>query len=114
VAQKVHGVRSCGFFSRSSLFLKEMGTNIMCSYVVKMVDLSLASPQAALKVANAGLDWAYNHFEFVRDGETMTFNQALDKYKTHNFKTGVIKGTGAKPKFELKVPFLKSSRGLLQ
>jgi hypothetical protein len=110
MAQKVHRVRSFGLYFQeleptySSMM---MGTNIMCSYVVKMVDLSLASPQAALKVAKAGLDWAYNHFEFVRDGETMTFNQALDKYKTHNFKTGVIKGTGAKPKFELKVPFLR-------
>jgi len=75
-----------------------------------MVELSLKSRDAALKVAHGGLDWAYNHFEFIRDGETMTFQQALDRFTTHNFKTGVIKGNGAKPKFELKVLSLLRDR----
>lgn len=42
---------------------------------------------------------SYKNFEFIRDGQTYKLGEALDKFTTHSYETGVIKGSGALPKF---------------
>lgn len=74
-------------------------------HVEANVRTSLLSPSNALKVAEAGLKAAHEMFEFVRDGETMPFDEAM---KTINgtFKTKSIKGSGVvEGKPSLKVPY---------
>ncbi|CAM9682242.1 unnamed protein product [Heterosigma akashiwo] len=63
-------------------------------YIQKLVELGLASKEKALASAQAGMDWAYNNFEFIRDGQTMSLKQAMDLKGT--FGTGHLKGE--KPK----------------
>lgn len=41
---------------------------------------------------------SYKNFEFIRDGQTYKLGEALDKFTTHNYETGVIKGSGSLPK----------------
>ena len=64
-------------------------------HVVSLVELSAASPQAALTAANAGLKYLHETFTFVRDGEEMSFAAAMDKFKG-TFHTGKVVGTGAR------------------
>lgn len=74
-------------------------------HFVKMVEVGCKSPDAALAIANAGLDYMYDNFDFVRDGKTHTLRRALEDFKG-TFSTGVIKGTKQKPSaFELEVPY---------
>ena len=74
-------------------------------HFVKSVEVSAASPDAALKVAKAGLDYMYDNFEFHRDGKSMVLRKALQTYKG-TFSTATIKGTGRRPdKLTLEVPY---------
>ncbi|KAJ1565892.1 Very-long-chain (3R)-3-hydroxyacyl-CoA dehydratase PASTICCINO 2 [Nowakowskiella sp. JEL0078] len=75
------------------------------NYVIEHVKLSLRSPETAIAMANAGLDYCYNNFEFLRDGKLQSFNDAMKTYTTNPFKTGFIQGTGAKPTREVSVPY---------
>ena len=80
-------------------------------HVVSLVELSAASPQAALTAANAGLKYLHETFTFVRDGEEMSFAAAMDKFKG-TFHTGKVVGTGARATTELEVPYKgKTLRG---
>eukprot|EP00005_Dracoamoeba_jomungandri_P005462 CAMPEP_0174260338 /NCGR_PEP_ID=MMETSP0439-20130205/9637_1 /TAXON_ID=0 /ORGANISM="Stereomyxa ramosa, Strain Chinc5" /LENGTH=529 /DNA_ID=CAMNT_0015344559 /DNA_START=19 /DNA_END=1608 /DNA_ORIENTATION=+ len=75
-------------------------------YVIQNVELSLQSPENALSIARNGLDWIYENFEFVRDGETMNLNEALENIKG-SFYTGFVQGTVKKPTNgpELEIPY---------
>lgn len=74
-------------------------------HFVKSVEVSARSPDAALKVAAAGLDYMYDKFEFIRDGKSYVLRDALEQI-TGSFATGFIKGTKPKPaKFTLEVPY---------
>eukprot|EP01119_Soliformovum_irregulare_P020203 TRINITY_DN6509_c0_g3_i1.p1 TRINITY_DN6509_c0_g3~~TRINITY_DN6509_c0_g3_i1.p1 ORF type:complete len:527 (-),score=168.14 TRINITY_DN6509_c0_g3_i1:62-1642(-) len=74
-------------------------------HILKHVETSLKNPEAALKEAQAGLDWMYQNFEFVRDGQTQKFADAVKNIKG-SFETGFIKGTKPKPSsFEIQVPY---------
>eukprot|EP00550_Attheya_septentrionalis_P012864 CAMPEP_0198301456 /NCGR_PEP_ID=MMETSP1449-20131203/51650_1 /TAXON_ID=420275 /ORGANISM="Attheya septentrionalis, Strain CCMP2084" /LENGTH=752 /DNA_ID=CAMNT_0044003539 /DNA_START=26 /DNA_END=2284 /DNA_ORIENTATION=+ len=71
-----------------------------------MVEEQCKSPKAALAVANAGLNKAYETFEFVSpDGSTVNFAEAMKAKNTEQFLTGYIKGTGAAPKKALQIPY---------
>lgn len=74
-------------------------------YVMKHVESSLKNPSAALTSAQAGLDWMQNNFDFVRDGKTLKFAEAMKTIKG-SFSTGFIQGSKPKPSnFELVVPY---------
>jgi len=74
-------------------------------HFVKSVEVSARSPDAALKVAAAGLDYMYDKFEFIRDGKKYSLRDALSQI-TGSFSTGFVKGTKPKPtKYELEVPY---------
>jgi len=79
-------------------------------YIVKQVQLGLKSPKNAVSIAQGGLDYCYQNFEFIRDGQTYKLGEALEKFGgSHAFETGVIKGDGKLPKFgpECQVPYQK-------
>ena len=61
-------------------------------HVLKHVQVSLKSPENAVNAAKAGLDWIYNNFEFIRDGKTYKFHEALKSFPG-SYETGVIKGS---------------------
>jgi len=74
-------------------------------HVVRNVELSLTSQEACLKMAQAGLDYLHENFEFIRDGKTMKLSEAMSKI-TATFETGVLKGNKPKPaKFDYTVPY---------
>jgi hypothetical protein len=74
-------------------------------HFVKMVEVSVKSPEAALKVAKGGLDYMYETFPFVRDGKETSLLKALESTKG-SFATAQIEGKKPKPaKFELEVPY---------
>jgi len=69
-------------------------------HLVNMVEAQCRSPEDALKLANAGLEKAYNTFQFVsKDGSTTTsFAEAMSAKNDTKFFTGVVKGELAAPK----------------
>lgn len=73
--------------------------------VVKQVELSARSSEDALKIAEAGLNYLYEKFEFIRDGETISLEDSMTKY-TGTYETGVVKGKhDITEKKELQVPY---------
>lgn len=71
-----------------------------------MVEAQCSSPEAALAVAEAGLEEAYKLFEFVKpDGTTMSFAEAMAKPSSDKFYTHMIKGTGTQKVKQLEVPY---------
>jgi hypothetical protein len=71
-----------------------------------MVEEQCKSPEAALKVAQAGLDKAYEIFEFVyEDGTNVSFKEAMATKAKTQFHTGFVKGVGAPSKNLLEVPY---------
>lgn len=75
-------------------------------HVVEHVALCLKSPQTALQVAKAGLAFVETAFEFHRDGQVCTLDQAMSKFKD-SYETATVRGTKRKPKagVELEVPY---------
>eukprot|EP00668_Euglena_longa_P028940 GGOE01036275.1.p1 GENE.GGOE01036275.1~~GGOE01036275.1.p1 ORF type:complete len:740 (+),score=209.66 GGOE01036275.1:167-2221(+) len=74
-------------------------------YLVDQVEASLKSPDAALKVAEAGLSYLHNVMEFIRDDKALPLAQAMAQFTTGSFETGVVQGTEQNPKFEAEIPY---------
>ena len=73
-----------------------------------LVEAQCASPEAALKSAQAGLDKAYELFEFVApDGSAVSLQQAMTVKNTEKFHTGVVvgKNKAESQKDTLQVPY---------
>ena len=73
-------------------------------YLVKHVEGSLQSKDAALNSAKAGLDYLHDNFEFIRGDKTYTLAEAM-KNISGTFETGVIKGEKKVDKIEFEVPY---------
>ena len=68
-------------------------------HLVSMVECSCKSPEDALKLANAGLDKAYDSFQFVSaDGKTVSFREIMESPAKEKFYTGFIKGESTQAK----------------
>jgi len=75
-------------------------------YLEQMVKEQCKSPEAALKVAQAGLDKAYELFEFIApDGSAVPFKEAMETNTDETFCTGFIQGEAAKVDNVLKIPY---------
>mmetsp|Transcript_3428 Transcript_3428/g.5679 ORF Transcript_3428/g.5679 Transcript_3428/m.5679 type:complete len:750 (-) Transcript_3428:81-2330(-) len=71
-----------------------------------MVEEQCKSPEAAIKVAEAGLAKAYEIFQFVgADGTSVSLKEAMSKKADDKFSTGFIKGVGASNKKVLEIPY---------
>ena len=68
-------------------------------HVVEHVKLSATSEEAALGIANAGLDYLHDTMVFVRNKRSMPFRTAMHEFsKTETFVTGTVRGRETKPK----------------
>lgn len=68
-------------------------------HFMNMVQVSAESPQAALGVASAGIDYMHKNFEFIEstDSAPVKFSDYMaNAVSKGSFFTGVINGTGAK------------------
>jgi len=75
-------------------------------HLAALVEEQVQSPEAALKIAQAGLDKAYDLFEFIApDGSAVSLREAMKAKNTENFHTGFIKGEGKKKTNELEIPY---------
>jgi len=79
-------------------------------HFVGMVEEQMKGEEQALKVARAGLDKAYEIFEFVDEGgDAVSFKAAMAQsgggWKKEEFHTGFVKGTGVPAKKVLEVPY---------
>jgi hypothetical protein len=64
-------------------------------HLYRLVEEQCASPEAAIKIAQAGLNKAYELFEFIApDGSAVSLQAAMTAKNTEKFETGFIKGTG--------------------
>jgi hypothetical protein len=60
-------------------------------YIIQHVKMSLKSPAEAVRASAAGLEWMHNNFEFIRDGKSVKFSEAMQSSGTC-FHSGFIKG----------------------
>lgn len=68
-------------------------------HLVSMVECSCKSTEDALRLANAGLDKAYDSFQFVdEDGTSVSFRQVMASPAKARFHTGHIRGDLVSPK----------------
>lgn len=76
-------------------------------YLIELVDEQCRSPQVCLDIAQAGLDKAYEIFEFVApDGTAVSVGEAMKAKNTEKFYTGVVKGEGTVKADGIEVPYL--------
>ena len=74
-------------------------------HVVRVMEAGAKSPEAAIAIAEAGLDAVYTKFEFVRDGFTSSLPEAMARpASAAALSSASIKGTGA-PFGKLVVPY---------
>eukprot|EP01102_Stenamoeba_stenopodia_P013163 TRINITY_DN422_c0_g1_i2.p1 TRINITY_DN422_c0_g1~~TRINITY_DN422_c0_g1_i2.p1 ORF type:complete len:736 (-),score=167.61 TRINITY_DN422_c0_g1_i2:147-2354(-) len=74
-------------------------------HVVNSVRSSLSSPENSLKSARAGLKYLHENFQFIRDGKTTSFAEAMKNIEG-TFHTGIVKGTApVKQSHEYVVPY---------
>eukprot|EP00934_Nitzschia_sp_Nitz4_P003826 Nitzschia sp. Nitz4//scaffold3_size479765//106428//108874//NITZ4_000043-RA/size479765-processed-gene-0.61-mRNA-1//1//CDS//3329550587//3816//frame0 len=76
-------------------------------HLVGLVEEQCKSPEDCLKIAQAGLDKAYELFEFVApDGTAVSLKEAMAAKNTESFHTGFVKGTASAPGAQgLEVPY---------
>lgn len=75
-------------------------------HLIGLVEEQCKSPEAALKIAQAGLDKAYEIFEFVTpDGSAVSLKEAMAAKNTEKFETGFIKGEGTSKASGLEIPY---------
>ena len=75
-------------------------------HLIGLVEEQCKSPENALKIAQAGLDKAYELFEFVApDGSSVSLKEAMAAKNTEKFETGFVKGEGNSKSSGLEVPY---------
>lgn len=75
-------------------------------HLVGLVEEQCKSPQDCLRIAQAGLDRAYELFEFIApDGTAVSLKEAMAAKTTEKFFTGFVKGEGPKGATGLEVPY---------
>jgi Protein tyrosine phosphatase-like protein, PTPLA len=75
-------------------------------YLIELVEEQCRSPEVCLKIAQAGLDKAYDAFEFIAaDGTAVTLGEAMATKNTEKFFTGFIKGEGTAKAEGIEIPY---------
>jgi hypothetical protein len=75
-------------------------------HLIGLVEEQCKSPENALKIAQAGLDKAYELFEFVApDGSSVSLKEAMSAKNTEKFHTGFLKGEGTQETTGLEIPY---------
>lgn len=73
-------------------------------HVVKNVELSVKSKDNAVKIAQAGLDYCYKNFRFIRDGKESSLEEAMTLYPG-KFIEGKMVGKKAPNTAGIAVPY---------
>mmetsp|Transcript_25612 Transcript_25612/g.60364 ORF Transcript_25612/g.60364 Transcript_25612/m.60364 type:complete len:760 (+) Transcript_25612:121-2400(+) len=75
-------------------------------HLTGLVEEQCKSPEACLKIAQAGLDKAYDTFEFVApDGSAVSVREAMSMKNSEKFFTGFVQGQGSKQDSVMEVPY---------
>lgn len=75
-------------------------------HLTRLVEEQCKSEEACLRIAQAGLDKAYEIFEFVApDGSAVSLQEAMNMKTTEKFFTGFVKGEGAKEDVAMEIPY---------
>lgn len=75
-------------------------------WLLALVKEQCRSPKTALACAQAGLDKAYDTFQFVApDGSSVSLKEAMAARNTEKFQTGFVQGEGVNEKKVLEVPY---------
>jgi hypothetical protein len=75
-------------------------------HLIGLVEEQCKSPEDALKIAQAGLDKAYELFEFIApDGSAVSVKEAMAAKNAEKFHTGFVKGEGSEKSDGLEVPY---------
>mmetsp|Transcript_16639 Transcript_16639/g.38068 ORF Transcript_16639/g.38068 Transcript_16639/m.38068 type:complete len:767 (+) Transcript_16639:133-2433(+) len=75
-------------------------------HLAGLVEEQCRSPEACLEIALAGLNKAYDIFEFVApDGSAVSVREAMSMKTTEKFYTGYIQGEGTKEDACIEVPY---------
>jgi hypothetical protein len=75
-------------------------------HLIGMVEEQCTSPDACLKIAQAGLDKAYDTFQFVTpDGSSMSVREAMAAKNTEKFFDGFVQGQGSQKADGMEVPY---------
>lgn len=75
-------------------------------HLIGLVEEQCKSPEICLAIAQAGLDKAYDIFEFVgKDGSAVSFREAMEAKNSEKFFTGVVKGEGTVKADGMEVPY---------
>ena len=75
-------------------------------HLIGLVEEQCKSPEACLKIAQAGLDRAYGLFEFIApDGTAVSLKEAMAAKNKEKFHTGFIRGEATKAATGLEVPY---------
>jgi len=73
--------------------------------VVAHVESIAGNSKKAVAAAEAGLKFCYDNFRFVRNGETLTLAQAMEKYTKPGFVEGKFVGKKPFTQGEIRVPY---------
>jgi hypothetical protein len=74
-------------------------------HVRRLVELSLGQPQHALAIAQAGLDAAWQTFEFWRDGEPLSLAAAMAAPADAGLRTALVAGRDTGPPARWELPY---------
>lgn len=93
--------------SKADKVLKAKGYRFTyVKHLIGLVEEQCKSPEACLNIAQAGLDKAYEIFEFVApDGSSVPLKEAMTMKTTEKFFTGFVQGEGAKEDVVMEVPY---------
>lgn len=92
---------------KSQAILKSRGWRFAYwKHLKALVEEQCSCTEDALKIAQAGLDKAYEVFEFVApDGSAVSYKEAMAKEATDKFETMTIVGNGKRKADQLEVPY---------
>jgi hypothetical protein len=75
-------------------------------HLIGLVEEQCQSPEACLKIAQAGLEKAYDTFEFVSpDGSAVSVREAMAAKNSERFHTGFIQGQGTAKADGMEIPY---------
>jgi hypothetical protein len=73
-------------------------------YLVDMVRLTVQSADTAVSIANKGLTSVHQSFRFIRDGDEMAVQEAMNRFRKPRLYTGTIQGRGERLRC-LQIPY---------
>ncbi|MDH3916406.1 MAG: hypothetical protein OES37_09605, partial [Chromatiales bacterium] len=74
-------------------------------YLVDLVKLAVKRGEAAASIIDNGLTAVHESFRFFRDGERMTPREAMQRFHSPRYHSGLVRGSGIRLE-RLQIPYL--------